>query len=94
MNLTELNSETLIICKKEDLQCFAESLLNSKSETPRKQEPETEQPINQTEAVQFLGKSRQTLTAWRRKGIIKAHTLGGRVYFLKSELLAAIHKDK
>jgi len=49
-----------------------------------------EQPISQPEAVKFLGKSRQTLTAWRKKGIIKAHTLGGRVYFLKSELLQAL----
>lgn len=51
---------------------------------------EVERPISQPEAVEFLGKSRQTLTAWRKKGIIKAHILGGRIYFLKSELLAAM----
>jgi Helix-turn-helix domain len=51
---------------------------------------QVEQPISQPDAVKFLGKSRQTLTAWRKKGIIKAHTLGGRVYFLKSELLQAL----
>jgi hypothetical protein len=53
---------------------------------------ETEQPISQPEAIKFLGKTRQTLTAWRKKGIITGHVLGGRVYFLKSELLAAIKK--
>jgi len=49
-----------------------------------------EQPVSQPDAVKWLGKSRQTLTAWRKKGIIKAHVLGGRVYFLKSELLEAM----
>lgn len=49
-----------------------------------------EQPISQPEAIQFLGKSRQTLTTWRKKKIITGHTLGGRVFFLKSELLQAL----
>jgi len=51
---------------------------------------EIERPISQPEAVEFLGKSRQTLVAWRKKGIIKAHRLNGRIYFLKSELLEAM----
>jgi hypothetical protein len=50
----------------------------------------TEQPISQLEAIKFLGKSRQTLIAWRRKGVISAHRLGGRIYYLKSELLEAM----
>jgi Helix-turn-helix domain len=54
--------------------------------------PETnnsiEQPISQPEAIKFLGKSRQTLISWRKKGVITAHLLGGRVYYLKSELIA------
>ncbi len=61
---------------------------------PIPMEPLTEQPISQKDATEFLGKSRQTLIMWRRRGIIKAHILGGRVYFLKSELLAALTKNK
>jgi len=49
--------------------------------------PEPEQPISMREAIQFLGKSRQTLADWRRKGLITAHKLGGRLYFFKSELI-------
>jgi len=45
----------------------------------------TEQPISQPEAIKFLGKSRQTLISWRRKGVISSHKLGGRIYYLKSE---------
>jgi hypothetical protein len=52
--------------------------------------PSIEQPISQPEAIKFLGKSRQTLVAWRRKGVISAHRLGGRIYYLKSELLDAM----
>lgn len=92
MNISELEGGTLFIVKKEDLQGFAESLANkilaSKKETPKKQE--AEKPLSQPEAIKFLGKSRQTLTSWRKKGIIDAHKLGGRIYFLKSELLAAM----
>jgi hypothetical protein len=92
MDISQLDNGTLLICRKEDLMGFAESvaskMLNAKSEPPRVQE--TEQPISQSDAVAFLGKSRQTLNAWRKKGIITGHVLGGRVYFLKSELLAAI----
>jgi predicted DNA-binding transcriptional regulator AlpA len=92
MDLSELQGNTLIILKAEDLQNFVENLANrfliSRSEPAKNQE--TEQPISQPEAIEFLGKSRQTLTSWRRKGIIQAHILGGRVYFLKSELLAAM----
>ena len=55
---------------------------------------ETERPISQVEAIAFLGKSRQTLNTWRRKGIISAHRLGGRIYFLKSELLEAMKSNK
>jgi hypothetical protein len=67
--------------------CLANVNPISKPAPPNK---EVEQPISQAEAIVFLGKSRQTLTAWRRKGVIKAHRLGGRIYFLKSELLAAM----
>ena len=51
-----------------------------------------EQPISQSEAVEFLGKSRQTIINWRKKGIINAYHLGGRIYFKPSELLSALQK--
>lgn len=62
---------------------------------PVKQIPagsKVEQPISQAEAVEFLGKSRQTIISWRKKGIINAYHLGGRIYFKPSELLEALQK--
>jgi hypothetical protein len=63
----------------------------SKPEPPTKQE--SEKPLSQPEAIEFLGKSRQTLASWRRKGIISAHRLGGRIYYFKSDLLEAMKNN-
>jgi hypothetical protein len=89
--------ETILISlSKEEFQGLIIDCVNAclkhSSSTVSSSEPniQVETPISQPEAVKFLGKSRQTLIAWRKKGIIKAHTLGGRVYFLKSELLEAL----
>jgi len=81
----------LVIANRDDLIAFAEKyaerILAVNKKTPEKEE--TERPISQAEAVEFLGKSRQTLVAWRKKGIIKGYRLGGRLYFMRSELVAA-----
>ena len=74
----------------EDL--ISESVMKgiAKLQRPSEKQNEVEKPISQTDAILFLGKSRQTLIAWRKKGVINAYTLGGRVYYLKSELLKAL----
>ena len=51
-----------------------------------------EQPITQREASEFLGKSEQTLISWRKRGIITAYRLSGRIYYKPSELLLAMQK--
>jgi hypothetical protein len=85
---------SLIIVRRDDLIEFAAVCANriiaAQPKTTTKQE--TEQPISQPEAIVFLGKSRQTLIKWRKKGVITGHVLGGRVYYLKSELLTALNK--
>lgn len=84
--------DALIIVRRDDLLEFAASyadrILAKQKELPQIQH--TEQPISQPEAIKFLGKSRQTLIKWRKNGLIKGHVLGGRVYYLRSELLAAL----
>ncbi len=90
------NSILLENITKDDLrnmvsQCMREALSNEKP-IPVQIDQIIEQPISQPEAIKFLGKSRQTLISWRRKGIIHAHTLGGRVYYLRSELLEAVKR--
>jgi hypothetical protein len=87
---------TLICIRSEDVIPFASTCANliiagqaaGQTKLPVKQEPE--KPISQAEAVIYLGKSRQTLIKWRKKGIIQAYRLGGRIYYLPSQLLLAL----
>ena len=83
----------LLIVRRDDLIEFATAYADRISESkpePTKTE-EIEPPIPQSEAIKFLGKSRQTFHTWRKKGIIKAHIMGRyRVYYFKSELLSGM----
>jgi excisionase family DNA binding protein len=56
-------------------------------EQPKEQRPVDDDLLTQAEACKLLSKSRQTLTEWRRKGLINAHKIGNTVYFKKSQLL-------
>ncbi len=94
MEITEILQGTQnvqFVVTRNDLIEFAETYAKTiLAGQPISQPPEAEQPISQPAAIEFLGKSRQTLIKWRKKGIITGHTLGGRVYYLKSELLEAL----
>jgi len=83
---------TLLIIRHDDLIELATICVNRLQSTQVNPvlKQEIEQPISQSEAIKFLGKSRQTFAKWRKKGIVKARILGGRVYYLKSELIEAM----
>jgi hypothetical protein len=100
MELKELETETrgecfLFITSEKQLDVLAEKVASRiiESQPVPKPAPQTEQPLTQAEAEQFLGKSRQTLYSWRKRQLIKAYTLGGRVYYKPSELLSALEKS-
>jgi len=82
----------LIVARRDDLiefaTTYADRILSRQPKPATKQDPEA--PISQNEAMLFVKKSRQTFHSWRKKGIIKAHILGGRVYYFKSELISAM----
>jgi hypothetical protein len=88
------NDNALLIVRRNDLiefaTTYAERILAGQIKTPAKLE--AEKPISQSEAIVFLGKSRQTLIKWRKKGIIKGYCLGGRIYYKPSELVSALEK--
>jgi predicted DNA-binding transcriptional regulator AlpA len=96
MEITELlqKENSIFLVKTEDLQKLADFLADRQPSQPQPAKQEIEKPIPQTEAFEFLGKSRQTFYKWRRKGIIKGHTLGGRIYFFKSELIEALNAKR
>ena len=97
MEINELlhgTGNALIIVRRDDLIEFATTYANCiQASQPKPSVKQlTEQPISQQEAVNFLGKSRQTLIKWRKKGIIRGYRLGGRIYYKPSELVSALEK--
>ena len=98
MEINEILSGTenaLIIARRDDLIAFAityaDKILTGQPK-PTAIKQEAEKPFSQSEAIQFLGKSRQTLISWRKKGVIQSYRLGGRIYYKPSELVAALEK--
>jgi len=50
--------------------------------------------LNQKQAVHLLGCTRMTLYNYRKKGIIQAIRIGGRLYFNKENLIQDIQNTK
>lgn len=86
----------LYIVPPEFFESFAEQVAKkilSGQEKPTIKQNEPEKPLTQSEAVKFLGKSRQTLQAWRKRGLIKSYRISGRIYYKPSELLSALKRN-
>jgi len=85
---------TLFVIREYDLDELAEKIASRfKSNTQEIQAPSRkEKPLTQQQAAEFLGRSRQTLINWRKKGIIKGKRLGGRIYYFESELVDAMQR--
>lgn len=92
------NENAIFLMKSSDLQEFATQIINKVlSDKPKPTEiglncAVAERPFSQSEAIRFLGKSRQTIYTWRKRGIIQPYRLGGRIFFKPSELVAALEK--
>ncbi|MEO1215569.1 MAG: helix-turn-helix domain-containing protein [Bacteroidota bacterium] len=48
--------------------------------------------VKADEACKILGISKVTLLSWRKKGLVPFHKLNSRIYYKKSELLAALEQ--
>ncbi len=63
---------------------------NSSPNTPPKKEIQFEKDqISQVEAVSLFRVTVQTIINWSNRGVITKYKLGNRVFYLRSELLAA-----
>jgi len=84
----------LIIVGRDDLiefaSTYADRVLAGQIKASVKQE--LEKPLSQREACSLLGISRQTLASWRKRGIISAYRISGRVYYKPFELTKAMQK--
>lgn len=89
MNLSEVlqNAATLIVVRAEDLRSFADVCIDHYLNLQEKNDsPAPKKPVSQSEAMERMNRSRQTLVKWRKKGILKGFLIGGRVYYEPSEI--------
>lgn len=49
-----------------------------------------EELLNDLQAAELLGVKRKTVHSWKQKGILPSHRLGGRVFYKRGEVLAAL----
>lgn len=70
--------------------------LNFKGANLKNGESLNENPdlMDMEEAIKFLKVSKVTIHNWKKKGIIKSHKMGRKLYFKRSELLDAIKRQK
>lgn len=70
--------------------------LNFKDANLKNGESLNENPdlMDMEEAIKFLKVSKVTIHNWKKKGIIKSHKMGRKLYFKRSELLEAIKRQK
>lgn len=87
-NLVLLQQDAFLAKQREFLREELEKAL--KNVNPGK---ETEQVLQTKDVCQLLRKSRQTIENWSDAGILKKRYLGESVFYLRSEILAAM-KDK
>jgi excisionase family DNA binding protein len=50
--------------------------------------------MTRVEAAEFLNASLVSIRAWSKKGLIKPYTIGGRVFFKRSEIEASLKTKK
>lgn len=83
---------SVIVATPEEIRAIINECLASQTPVSKPEviKDEPERPIPQHEAEEFFGCSRQKFYRLRKKGIIKAHVLGQRVYYYKSEILLAM----
>lgn len=66
------------------------SALKSKSSDTRN----NEELLNTEEAMKLLKVSKVTIHNWKKKGIIKSHKIGRKLFFKKHEILESIKRQK
>lgn len=70
-----------------------EAVIEATAHLSQKTEEEKEL-LSMQQAVEMLHVTRQTIRNWEKKGLVKPIRVGGRVLFLKDELLANLTGSK
>lgn len=91
MDIKALSENQIIMVQKSDLESFARAILNGME--GKQTDPEPDSPMSEKEFRAWLGGgkpvSRGFLYKLRKAGKLKVKTLGGRIFYFKSDLTNA-----
>jgi predicted DNA-binding transcriptional regulator AlpA len=76
---------------KDLLSSFSSNALSNPLPDPKN---DKEELLNMEEVLKFLKVSKVTIHNWKKKGIIKSHRIGRKLYFKRCELMNAIKHQK
>jgi DNA binding domain, excisionase family len=85
-----MSSEMVIISKSELVEIINNSIKAQLQEINIAEKPNGEELMTVHEACELLSCSKTTLFTYKKKGIIKSHRVGRRIFFLRSEIFEAI----
>ena len=81
-------------CSLEELRCIIKDALNESNLLKLQPAKEEDEHLSTSEACDMLRVSRTTLHNYVKKGIIECYKLGGRTYYSKNQIAAAIKESK
>jgi predicted DNA-binding transcriptional regulator AlpA len=89
IDLTTLKN-VISITIKDLLESFGSLSISNQMPDPQ----DKEELLNMEEVLKFLKVSKVTIHNWKKKGIIKSHRIGRKLYFKRGELMNAIKHQK
>jgi excisionase family DNA binding protein len=69
-------------------EAVARALAQQVNEAAEKEK--NEELLNDQQAAELLGVKRKTVFSWKQKGLLPSHRLGGRIFYKRGEVLAAL----
>jgi excisionase family DNA binding protein len=84
------NMDKLVIISRDDLRELITEAVTKAFDEVNKDTFTDRDLMTRVEAAEFLNASLVSIRAWSKKGLIQPYTIGGRVFFKRSEVESAL----
>jgi excisionase family DNA binding protein len=88
------NMDKLVIISRDELKELISEAVSKAFDEVNKDTFTDRDLMTRVEAAEFLNASLVSIRAWSKKGLIKPYTIGGRVFFKRSEVEASLKTKK